>query len=171
MLLWPIKWKIGHRARCSCPFVAGEAGCRRQELVSWVLFEGALAGSVTRWPLRRRENYLLWHGLLGKPMTLRTLKVSVGLQFIGGVRCGEGALQIYSPWSVISMHFFLCRPVFDNEAPGAVEEEAGPAAVRRVFDFRFNGIKGVQAGGIAPVSKEYGKSQPLRALCLSLARY
>jgi len=26
--------------------------CRRQTLVSWVLFEGSLVGSVTRWPLR-----------------------------------------------------------------------------------------------------------------------
>ena len=46
----------GHRARCSRPFVAGEPGCRRQVLVSWVLFEGAaLAGSVTRRSLRRRK--------------------------------------------------------------------------------------------------------------------
>ena len=30
-------------------------GCRRQAFVSWVLFEGALAGSVTKWPLRGRE--------------------------------------------------------------------------------------------------------------------
>jgi len=45
----------GHRARCSCPFVAGEPGCRRQALVSWVLFGGVLVGSVTRWPLRGRE--------------------------------------------------------------------------------------------------------------------
>ena len=45
----------GHRARCSRPFVAGEPGCRRQALVSWVLFEGALAGSVLRWLLRGRK--------------------------------------------------------------------------------------------------------------------
>ena len=36
--------------------MAGEPGCRRQALVSWVLFEGALVASVTRWPLRGREN-------------------------------------------------------------------------------------------------------------------
>ena len=36
---------------------------------------------------------------------------------------------------------------------------------------RLCGIKGVQASGIAPVSKEYGKSQRLRALCFSLSRY
>jgi len=29
--------------------------CPRQALVSWVLFEGAPAGSVTRWPLRGRK--------------------------------------------------------------------------------------------------------------------
>ena len=29
----------------------------------------------------------------------------------------------------------------------------------------------VEAGGSAPVSKEYGKSQPLRALCFSRSRY
>ena len=35
---------------------------------------------------------------------------------------------------------------------------------------RLSGIKGVEAGGSAPVSMEYGKSQPLRALFfLSLA--
>jgi len=33
-------------------FVAGKPGWRRQALVSWVLFKGALAGSVTRWLLR-----------------------------------------------------------------------------------------------------------------------
>ena len=38
-------------------------------------------------------------------------------------------------------------------------------------DFRLNGIKGVKAGGSAPVSKEHGKSQPLRALCFSRSRY
>jgi len=42
----------GHRAWCSRAFVAGEPGCRRQALVSMVLFEGALVGSVTSWPLR-----------------------------------------------------------------------------------------------------------------------
>ena len=31
--------------------------CRRQALVSWVLFEGALVASVTRWPLRGSEKY------------------------------------------------------------------------------------------------------------------
>ena len=36
----------GHRARCSRPFMAGEPGCRRQALVSWVLFEVALPPSV-----------------------------------------------------------------------------------------------------------------------------
>jgi len=44
----------------------------------------------------------------------------------------------------------------------------------RIFGFRLSlsGIKGVEAGGSAPVSKEYGKSQPLRAtICLSLSRY
>ena len=35
--------------------MAGETRCRRQALVSWVLFEGALVGSVTRRPLRGRE--------------------------------------------------------------------------------------------------------------------
>ena len=40
-----------------------------------------------------------------------------------------------------------------------------------IFDFRLSGIKGVQARGSAPGSKEYGKYQPLRALCLSLSRY
>ena len=39
------------------------------------------------------------------------------------------------------------------------------------FDFRLSGIKGVEARGSTPVSKECGKSQPLRALCLSLSRY
>jgi len=52
-----LKILVGHRARCSRPFVAGEPGFRRQALVSWVLFEGALVGSVTRWPLRGREKY------------------------------------------------------------------------------------------------------------------
>jgi len=41
----------GRRTRCLRPFVAGEPGCRRQALVSWVLFKGAHIGSVTRWPL------------------------------------------------------------------------------------------------------------------------
>ena len=45
----------GHRARCSRPFVGGEPGYRRQALVSQVLFEGALAGSVTKRPLRERK--------------------------------------------------------------------------------------------------------------------
>jgi len=39
------------------------------------------------------------------------------------------------------------------------------------LDFRLRGIKGVEAGGSAPVSKEHGITQPLRALCLSLSRY
>ena len=38
------------------------------------------------------------------------------------------------------------------------------------FDFRLSGIKGVEAGSSAPVSKEYGKFQPLCALCLPLSR-
>ena len=39
------------------------------------------------------------------------------------------------------------------------------------FDFRLSDIKGVEARGSAPISKEYGKSQPLCALCLPLSRY
>ena len=39
------------------------------------------------------------------------------------------------------------------------------------FDFCLSGIKGCKPGGIALVSKEYGKSQPVRALCFTLARY
>ena len=35
----------------------------------------------------------------------------------------------------------------------------------------LSGVKGVQARGIAPVSKEFGKSQPLRVLCFYLSRY
>jgi len=36
--------------------LASKPGCRRQALVSWVLFESALVGSVTtRWPLRGRK--------------------------------------------------------------------------------------------------------------------
>ena len=45
--------------------------------------------------------------------------------------------------------------------------ESGPM----IFDFRLSGIKGVQARSIAPVSKEYGKFQALRALCSPLSRY
>ena len=33
----------------------GRTGSRRQALVPWVLFEGELAGTATRWPLRRRK--------------------------------------------------------------------------------------------------------------------
>jgi len=44
-----------HWARCSRPFVASKPGCRRQAPVSRVLFEGALVGSVTRWPLLGRK--------------------------------------------------------------------------------------------------------------------
>ena len=44
--------------------MAGELVCRRQALVSWVLFEGALAGSVTRWPLRGREKGVSELGIL-----------------------------------------------------------------------------------------------------------
>jgi len=40
---------------------------------------------------------------------------------------------------------------------------------RRGFDLRLSGIRGVQARGIAPVSKEYGKFQPLRAFVVSVA--
>ena len=40
-----------------------------------------------------------------------------------------------------------------------------------VIDFRLSGIKGEEAGGSAPVSKEYGISQPLRALCFLCSRY
>jgi len=42
-----------------------------------------------------------------------------------------------------------------------------PPAVQNggsVFDFRLGGIRGAEAGGSAPVSKECGKNQPLRAL-------
>lgn len=66
----------GHRSRCSRPFVAGEPGCRRQALVSWVLFEGALVASVTRWPLRGRE----------KPGLPRLLSIDSWAR-LGGVRC------------------------------------------------------------------------------------
>ena len=37
--------------------MASELGCRRQALVPWVLFEGELVGSVTRWPLRGKKPY------------------------------------------------------------------------------------------------------------------
>ena len=40
---------------------------------------------------------------------------------------------------------------------------------RREYWYQY--IKGGEAGGSAPVSKEYGKSQPLRVLCFSLSRY
>jgi len=50
----------GHRTRFSRPLVAGELGRRRQALVLWVLFEGTLAGPVTRRPQRGREKAWLW---------------------------------------------------------------------------------------------------------------
>ena len=47
-------------------------------------------------------------------------------------------------------------------------EETG--AAHRFSIFVLVVSKGCKPGGIAPVSKECGKSQPLRALCLSLSR-
>jgi len=41
---WPLRERKKSE-RCSRPFVAGEPGCRRPALVSWVLFDGSLAGS------------------------------------------------------------------------------------------------------------------------------
>jgi len=46
-----------------------------------------------------------------------------------------------------------------------------PFLASRCYDFRLVASKKSKPGGIAPVSKENGKYQPLRALCLSLARY
>ena len=51
----------GHRTRCSRPFVAGEPGCRRQALVSWVLFEGVLVGSLLLdGPIGEKKSHSGW---------------------------------------------------------------------------------------------------------------
>ena len=62
-------------------------------------------------------------------------------------------------------HFFCTHP------PPSPSASPAPRRVSRIFDFRLSGIKGVEVSGSAPVSKECGKFQPLRALCLSLSRY
>jgi hypothetical protein len=46
---------FGERAEQEHQEHKGATVIAQQALVSWVLFEGALAGSVTRWPLRGRE--------------------------------------------------------------------------------------------------------------------
>ena len=56
------KCPVRTKSKLTRPFVAGEPGCRRQALVSWVLFEGALVASVTRWPLRGRGKFLIQLG-------------------------------------------------------------------------------------------------------------
>ena len=43
--------------------------------------------------------------------------------------------------------------------------QRGVSRLEAGFDFRLSCIRGVEAGGSAPVSKEYGKSQPVTAHC------